>query len=77
MQCPVCEGSAKEITPPRLDGVSLDCPTCAPFDVTGKAVRKLAGLDTEDRRGALTKAIQFWTDDPRPCISTVCCQKRE
>jgi len=77
MQCPVCEGSAKEITPLSLDGVSLDCPTCAHFDVTSNAVRKLEGLDTEGRRGALTKAIRFWTDDPRPCISTACFQKRE
>ena len=72
MQCPVCEGPAKEITPPGLDGVSVDCPTCALFDVTDKAIKKLEGLGTEGRRGALTKAIQFWTDDPRPCISTAC-----
>ncbi len=77
MQCPVCEGPAKEITPSGLDGVSFDCPTCGRFDVTSNAMRKLEGFDTEGRRGALTKAMRFWTDHPRPCISTACFQKRE
>ena len=72
MRCPVCEGPATEITLPGLNGVSVDCPICALFDVTSKAATKLKGLDTKGRRDALTKAIQFWADDPRPCISTAC-----
>ena len=72
MRCPICDGPAKEIIPAGLGGVSVDCPTCAHFDVTGKAVGELERLGTEGRRGALTKAIRFWADDPRPCISTAC-----
>lgn len=59
MQCPVCEGSARDRTPPAFDGIVVGCPTCGNYSVAAGYLDKLRASPPEARREILRKAKQF------------------
>lgn len=57
MQCPVCLGQARNLTPNTLDGVVVGCERCGDYRVAGDALHPLMGL-TPDRRAAVLEAAK-------------------
>ncbi len=72
MQCPVCNGSATDITALDFDGSSVRCSRCEDYDIAGGYEAKLDQLPPEDRMRALQKAKSFAKPGARPCISGSC-----
>jgi hypothetical protein len=56
MQCPVCHGQARNLTPSTLDGVVVGCDRCGDYRVAGDALHPLMGLAPERRAAALASA---------------------
>ena len=71
MQCPVCDGSARDHTPPEFDGIVVGCATCGNYDIANKYLDKLRVLAPEVRREVLRKAKQF-AKFARPSIDKRC-----
>ena len=70
MECPVCEGPAKDIGAPGFDGKVVRCPKCGDFEVVGSVENRLSALSPEGRRYALEKAIQFAAPGKRAAITS-------
>jgi hypothetical protein len=71
MRCPVCEGDARDITPPDFDGVVLRCVNCKDYDIATGYMERLLRLDLEDRARVLRKAKGF-AGTGRPSINSMC-----
>ena len=56
MQCPVCDGSATDHTPPEFHGIVVHCPTCGNYDIVGEYLDKLRALAPPARHEVLRKA---------------------
>jgi hypothetical protein len=56
MQCPVCRGQARNLTPNTLDGVVVGCDRCGDYRVAGDALHALMGLAPEKRAQVLEAA---------------------
>jgi hypothetical protein len=56
MQCPVCRGQARNLTPNTLDGVVVGCDRCGDYRVAGDALHPLMGLAPEKRAEVLEAA---------------------
>jgi hypothetical protein len=59
MQCPVCDGSARDHTPPEFHGIVVRCATCGNFDIANEYLDKLRALEPAARREVLRKAKQL------------------
>ena len=57
MECPVCRGQARNLTPNTLDGVVVGCEQCGNYRVAGDALHPLLGL-TPERRAAVLEAAK-------------------
>ena len=56
MQCPVCRGEARNITPNTMDGVVVGCARCGDYRITGVAFHDFMRLQDEKRAAALQAA---------------------
>jgi hypothetical protein len=56
MQCPVCRGQARNLTPNTLDGVVIGCDRCGDYRVAGDALHALMSLAPEQRAAVLEAA---------------------
>jgi hypothetical protein len=74
MQCPVCEGPAKDITRRDFDGLVVRCEgRHKDFEVVGGGVlEKLQALDLEDRERAFKKTESWAEAGTRPAITIRC-----
>jgi hypothetical protein len=73
MQCGVCTGAAKDITPPGFDGIVIRCPTCKDYEIAGgAALARFRNASVEERAAALKKAKAFQGLPGRPTITTTC-----
>ena len=59
MQCPVCNGSARDRTPPDHRGMVVGCVSCGNFEVAGGYLAKLVALEPGARSEVLRKAKQL------------------
>jgi len=59
MQCPVCDGSARDHTPPEFHGIVVRCATCGNYDIADDYLDKLRALEPAARREVLRKAKQL------------------
>jgi hypothetical protein len=72
MQCPVCDGSATDHTPPEFYGIVVHCPTCGNYDIAGEYLDKLRALDPAARGEVLRKAKRLAKLFAGPSITRSC-----
>jgi hypothetical protein len=72
MECPICSAPAELIDPPTFDAVSIRCPQCGDFDVSGYTWEAglLGSLTEELRRLALLTARRGSPSSRRPLINS-------
>jgi hypothetical protein len=70
-QCPVCDGSARDRTPPGFNGIVVSCATCGNYDIAEEYLDKLRALEPVERREVLRKAIQL-AKFAGPSINRLC-----
>ena len=58
MQCPVCFGEAKNLTPNTMDGVVVGCAQCGDYRIMDVAFHDFMRLQAEKRAAALAAAKQ-------------------
>lgn len=68
MQCPVCRGEARNITPNTMDGVVVGCAQCGDYRITGVAFHDFMRLQDEKRAAAL-QAAKLSSQSGWPMIS--------
>jgi hypothetical protein len=56
MQCPVCRGQARNLTPNTLDGVVVGCDRCGDYRVAGDALHSQLHIAPEKRVAVLQAA---------------------
>jgi hypothetical protein len=56
MQCPICDGSARNRTPPDYDGIVVSCISCGNFEIASGYLDKLRALEPSERSEVLNKA---------------------
>ncbi len=71
MQCPVCDGSARDHTPPEFRGIVVGCAACGNFEVADEYLDKLRALEPAVRREVLRKTKQL-AKFARPSINKRC-----
>ena len=54
MQCLVCTGDARDLTPENFDGCFIECPSCGKYEVAGGAREKF-------RNGEETRVLTIST----------------
>lgn len=59
MQCPICNGSARDRTPPDHHGMVIGCVSCGNFEIAGGYLDKLLALEPGARNEVLRKAKQL------------------
>jgi hypothetical protein len=72
MQCLVCAGEAKDLTPQNFDGYVIGCPSCGKYEVAGGAWRRLQNASLPERTAALAKAASLKGFERWPTIKTIC-----
>ena len=68
MNCPVCDMSATDVTPPGMDGRAIDCANCEPFEISGSALSWYLSLDRASRRTEFDNARARARSGARPLI---------
>jgi len=71
MQCLVCTGEAKDITPAGFDGIVVRCPNCGDYEVADSALKRFQTASLSERGVAFRKAKSLQTA-ARPTITTTC-----
>jgi hypothetical protein len=71
MQCPVCDGPARDHTPPGFDGIVVGCNTCGNYGIANAYLNQLRALEPAARREVLQKAKQL-AKFARPSINKLC-----
>ncbi len=71
MQCLVCAGEAKDLTPPDFDGYVIECPRCGKYEILGCAWGKFQNASQPEREAALGKAALLQGFSRWPTIKTV------
>ena len=66
MKCPVCTGSARDVTLPDFDGERIKCDLCGEYDISGTIVFRLSTFNIEERKEALSKAKRIVTNGNSP-----------
>jgi hypothetical protein len=70
MNCPICGANAEQVSA-TIHSVSIRCPVCGEYDVSGSVVAKqLQTLEPEQRRDVLDKAKRSAEPGARPVITT-------
>ena len=72
MQCLVCGGPAKDITPGGFDGLIINCQICEPYEIAESVLHKFDKIIPEKRAAALLKAKRFTPAGTRPAINNTC-----
>jgi hypothetical protein len=70
MNCPICGARAKQIEA-TIDGVSINCPACGEYDISGSVLdtEQLQRLEPGERRDALDTARRSVQPGTRPVIT--------
>ena len=71
MQCPICAGQARNLTPNTLDGVVVGCDHCGDYRIAGAAYYELTRLAADARTAALAAARRA-SSSGLPMISRGC-----
>ena len=71
MNCPICGANAEQIEA-TIDGVSVNCPICGEYDISGSVLdtEQLQRLEPEERRDALDIAKRSAQPGARPVVTT-------
>jgi hypothetical protein len=71
MDCPIC-GAVAEKIPTAITDISILCPTCGAYDVSGMVIAtgELQFLELRQRREMLDKAKRSAGAEKRPMITT-------
>jgi hypothetical protein len=56
MQCLVCAGEARDLTPPEFDGHVIGCPRCGRYEILGCTLGTFQNASQPERAAALGKA---------------------
>jgi hypothetical protein len=72
MQCLVCAGEAKDLTPRNFDGHVIGCPSCGKYEVAGGAWNRLQKASQQERAAALAKAASLKCFARWPTIKSIC-----
>jgi len=59
MQCLVCAGEAKDLTPPNFDGHVIVCPRCGNYEILGCTWDIFQNASQPERAAALGKAVSL------------------
>jgi hypothetical protein len=57
MQCLVCTGEARDLTPENFDGHVIGCPGCGNYEIAGSAWDRFRNASQQARTAALGKAV--------------------
>jgi predicted RNA-binding Zn-ribbon protein involved in translation (DUF1610 family) len=69
MNCPICNANAQKIRT-TIDGMTIVCPMCGEYDVSGSVVaRQLRTLEPKERGEVLNKARRSAEPGARPVIT--------
>jgi len=71
MQCLICAGEAKDLTPPDFDGHVIGCPRCGNYEVWGCTWGTFQNASQAEREAALGKAAALQGVARWPTIKTV------
>jgi len=72
MNCLVCAGEAKDLTPQNFDGHVIGCPSCGNYEVAGGAWDRLQKASQPERAAALAKAASLKGFARWPTIKNIC-----
>ena len=72
MQCLVCGGEARDLTPQNFDGYVIGCPICGNYEVAGGAWDRLQNVSKQERVAALAKAASLKGVARWPTIKNIC-----
>jgi hypothetical protein len=72
MQCLVCAGEARDLTPQNFDGRVIACSSCGNYEVAGGASDRLRNASQQERAAALAKAAALKGVARWPTIKTIC-----
>ena len=59
MQCLVCGGAARDLTPQNFDGSVIGCQSCGNYEVVGGAWDRFQVASQQERAMALAKAASL------------------
>lgn len=59
MQCPICNGVARDRTPPNHHGVVIGCVSCGNYEIADGYLDSLRTIDPSARSEVLRKAKQL------------------
>jgi hypothetical protein len=72
MQCLVCAGEARDLTPQNFDGYVIGCPSCGNYEVAGGAWSRFQNASEQERSAALAKAASLKGVARWPTIKNIC-----
>ncbi len=71
MQCLVCAGEAKDLTPPDFDGHVIACPRCGKYEILGCTWDIFEKASQPEREAALGKAALLQGVSRWPTIKSI------
>lgn len=71
MQCLVCAGEAKDLTPDNFDGHLIACPHCGKYEILGCTWDIFQKSSQPERAAALGKAAALQGFSRWPTIKTI------
>jgi hypothetical protein len=71
MQCLVCAGEAKDLTPEYFDGHVIVCPTCGKYEILGCTWGQFQNASQAERQAAHAHAASLQGFSRWPTIKTV------
>jgi len=72
MECLVCAGEARDLTPKNFDGYVIGCPSCGNYEVAGGTWERLQNASPQERAAALAKAASLKGVARWPTIKNIC-----
>jgi hypothetical protein len=72
MQCLVCTGEARDLTPENFDGHVIGCPSCGNYEIAGGAWDRFRNASQQARAAALGKAASLKGVARWPTIKSIC-----
>jgi predicted RNA-binding Zn-ribbon protein involved in translation (DUF1610 family) len=72
MQCLICTGAARDLTPKNFDGYVFECPSCGNYEVAGGAWDRFRKASQQERATALGKAASLKGFARWPTIKNSC-----
>jgi hypothetical protein len=72
VQCLVCIGEAKDLTPKNFDGFVIGCPSCDSYEVAGGAWDRFRNASQQVRATALGRAAALKGFARWPTIKSSC-----